>query len=142
RWCVSRTSSSTRFHPGRVPVETCCGTPSTSISTPEPPSAREFCLRRSWHGVAACTRGRVDRLGRFDGRSVQRRRLGRDLLTLAHRAGRGAVAERPAAELVPEVRFQPVRQVRTLGHDLARIHVLVYHVVVLLDLGEVHCVPE
>src|SRR3954471_1661236 len=68
--------------------------------------------------------------------------LGWDLLALGHRTRRGPVAERPPTELLPPVRRQPARRVRTLRDEPRRVEVGVDDVVVLLDLREVDRVAE
>src|SRR5699024_3871704 len=68
---------------------------------------------------------------------------GRNLLAGPDRPRGGAVAEGGAAELrVPAVIAQPSGQIRSLRHDLRRIHIAVDDVVMLFYLGEVDGVAE
>src|SRR5690606_23554782 len=63
-------------------------------------------------------------------------------LVLGRRAGRGAVAERPPAQLLAPVPGEPAARVGAEGDDSGRVDLLLQPVVVLLDLLEVDRVAE
>ena len=67
---------------------------------------------------------------------------GGDDFVFGRRARWAAVSEGSAAESVPFVRRQPDTEVRTDGHDAARIDVILHAVVVTLDVVEVDGVAE
>ncbi len=68
--------------------------------------------------------------------------LDRDGLGRLRRRGRGAVAERLAAELLTTMGRHPAGEVGSVGHDAGRIDVAVHAVVVPLDVVEVDRVAE